>query len=58
MRSLTDFKILPVTLFRGLVPTFRKPPVTLKDVPKAARDSVNKIFPKAGHECTLGENQP
>jgi hypothetical protein len=32
-------KILPVTLFRGLVSDFRKPPVTLKVFPKAACDS-------------------
>jgi hypothetical protein len=41
MKSLTGLKkILPVTLFRGLVAAVRKPPVsvTLKDVPKAARD--------------------
>jgi hypothetical protein len=34
-------KILPVTLFRGPVPAFREPPVTLKVVRKAACDSEN-----------------
>jgi hypothetical protein len=44
-------KILPVNLFRKLVPAFQEPPVTLKVVPKAACDL--KIVPKADHECTL-----
>jgi hypothetical protein len=34
-------KILPETLFRGLVLAFRKPPVTLKDFPKATCDTGN-----------------
>jgi hypothetical protein len=38
-KSKQFVKILPGTLFRGLVPAFRKPPATLKVVPKAACDS-------------------
>jgi hypothetical protein len=34
-------KILPVTLFMGLVPAFGKPPMTLKVVPKATCDPKN-----------------
>ncbi len=41
----------PVTLFVMLVPAFRKPPVTLKVVLKAACDL--KIVLKAGHESAL-----
>jgi hypothetical protein len=32
-------KNLPVNLFRKLVPAYRKPPMTLKVVPKAVCDS-------------------
>jgi hypothetical protein len=42
-------KILPVTLFRKLVPAFRHPPLTIKDVPKAACDPENC----SENECTL-----
>jgi hypothetical protein len=49
-------KILPVTLFRNLVPAFREPPVTLKVVTKAACFQKSKpklhiffsLFNKAG----------
>jgi hypothetical protein len=46
-------KILPVTLFRRLVLAFRKPPMTIIEVPKAACDS--KFFSKSRHS---GEIQP
>jgi len=49
-------KILPVDLFRKLVPAFRYHPVTVKVVPKAAFDP--EKCADAGYECTLhGENQ-
>ncbi len=41
LKLLTISEIIPVTLFRKLVPDFRLPPVTLKVVPKAACDSEN-----------------
>ena len=39
--EITIVKIFPVALFRKLVPAFRKPPVTLRNFPKAAYDSEN-----------------
>jgi hypothetical protein len=50
-------KILPVILFRKLVPAFRYHLVTVKVVPKAAFDP--EKCADAGCECTLhGENRP
>ncbi len=51
LKTLKTVKILPVTLFRELVPAFFPYPcVTLKVVLKAACDP--EIFPKTGHERT------
>jgi hypothetical protein len=35
LKTLTNFKILPVTLFKELVATFRNPPVTVKLAPES-----------------------
>jgi hypothetical protein len=51
IKSLTNCKkILPVTLFRELVPAFRYPRVILKVDRKPP--VILEIFPKAGHERT------
>jgi hypothetical protein len=41
LKTLTNFKILPVTLFKELAEGFRKPPVTLKLAPEPGCDSEN-----------------
>ncbi len=51
-KSLTDFNILPVTLFRGLFQlSGSQPPATLKGVFRKP-PVILKIVPKAGHACT------
>jgi hypothetical protein len=44
-------KILPVIVFRGLVPVFKKPTVNQKFFRKPP--VILKIVPKADHECTV-----
>ncbi len=39
LKSLINYEILPVTLVRKFVAAYRKPPVTLEVVSKAACDS-------------------
>jgi hypothetical protein len=41
LKQLLILKILPVTLFKDLVATFRKPPVTEKLAPEPGCDSEN-----------------
>ncbi len=48
-------KIFQVSLFRELVPAFRKPPVTLKVVPPAACNP--EIVPKVGPGMYTGAKE-
>jgi hypothetical protein len=53
MKKLAILKILPETPFKDILSAFRRPPMTLKIVPKAACDSENcsESLQRHAHFC-------
>jgi hypothetical protein len=49
LKTFTNFKILPVTLFNVIVAAFRKPPVTVKLAPEPGCDSENGSVDRPSH---------